>query len=96
MATVPFMVQIGTVEHVLANVELEIRTPKKGLIGKLFSLNDQNFSVAITKRPLATTTIGKEIPSNSATVVMGATPPILITITTATGLSILRFTMAPI
>jgi hypothetical protein len=49
MATVPFMVQIGTVELILANVELEIRTLKKALICKLFSLNDQNFSVAITK-----------------------------------------------
>jgi hypothetical protein len=43
------MVQIGTVEHVLAIVELEIRTPKKALICRLFSLNDRNFSVAITK-----------------------------------------------
>jgi hypothetical protein len=49
MATVPFMVQIGTVEHVLALVELEIRTPKKALICRLFRFNDGNFSVAITK-----------------------------------------------
>ena len=47
--TVPFMVQIETVEHVLALVELEIRTPKKALIYRLFSLNDRNFSVTITK-----------------------------------------------
>jgi len=43
------MGQIGTVEHVLALVELEIRTPKKALIYRLFSLNDRNFSVTITK-----------------------------------------------
>ena len=49
MATVPFMIQIGTVELVLANVEFEIRTSKKSLICGLFSLNDQNFFVAITK-----------------------------------------------
>jgi hypothetical protein len=49
MATVPLMAQIGTVEHVLANVELGIRTPKQALVCRLFSLNDQNFSVAKTK-----------------------------------------------
>ncbi len=47
--TVPFLVQFGTVERSTVIVGLEIRQPLKFIIYVLFSLNDQNFSVAITK-----------------------------------------------
>jgi hypothetical protein len=41
--TVPFMVQIETVEHVLALVELEVRTPKKALIVGFSALTTEIF-----------------------------------------------------
>lgn len=52
--TVPFIGKIGTVKHLVVDRIPGNQDTEKAFIGKLFRLNDQKFSAAITKpsRPL--------------------------------------------
>lgn len=52
--------QFGTVELPIATVGLEISPSLEALRSKLFKLNDQNFSVAITKPHPAASAVGSE------------------------------------